>query len=205
MGLVLRLLIFGLLGIFLGGISALWMGGMVAGGPRIGNSINVDGWRTDWSIGSENANPYVRARVARNGLMGLRKEEAVYFIKMTDDEGKRLREACTYRVSGGGLPANWWSITLYDGDNRLPMNTDEKLSFDQTQAEFTFEDPTEAWWFQVKASEPDDLLMPWVSSKAGGEFDLTLRLYQPSEALLADPEATLAPPKVDRIRCEEGE
>lgn len=193
------------LGIVLGGLSALWMGGMLPGSPRLGNAIDINGWISDWSIGSVNADPYVRARVAKNGLMGLAKEEAVYFMKYTDDAGEPLREACTYRVSSGGaFPADWWSVTLYDSDNRLPMNTYGKLSIDQTQTEYMFESPDE-WWFEVTPTEPDDFMMPWVSSKNAGNFDLTLRLYRPSAALLAAPETTLTPPTVERLSCKEGD
>ena len=182
-----------------GALSALWLGGMISGGPTIGNAVDIDGWRSDWSIGSENADPYVRARVARNGLMGLRKEEAVYFLKTRDDQGDRLSEDCVYTVSGRNYPANWWSITLYDADNRLPMNDDQRLSFDQTQAEAIY--GQEAWRFQVSAAVPEDTDTPWVSSSAAGNFDLTLRLYQPSATLLNGPETALTPPRIERVSC----
>lgn len=202
MHLFFRLFIVAVLGIVIGALSALWFGGMVSGGPRIGNAIEIDGWQSDWSIGSENADPYVRARVARHGLMGLRKEEAVYFLKTHDDGGTRLTEDCTYRVSGGTYPAQWWSITLYDGDNRLPMNNDQRLSFDQTQAATTFPADGQSWEFQVSAQAPENAAMPWVSSRAGGAFDLTLRLYQPNDALLRDPGSALTPPRVELVSCQ---
>lgn len=204
MGLFFRLVIFAVLGVLVGALTALWFGGLIPGGPRIGNAIEIDNWRSDWSIGSESADSYVRARVARNGLMGLRKEEAVYFLTTEDVDGNRLSDACTYRISGGALPARWWSITLYDADNRLPMNVDGRLSFDQTQAEDIFEDASRAWEVQVSATPPEEIGMPGISSREGGEFDLTLRLYQPSDALLANPEATLVPPQIERLTCQEG-
>lgn len=204
MGLFFRLVIFAVLGVLVGALTALWFGGLISGGPRIGNAIEIDNWRSDWSIGSERADPYVRARVARNGLMGLRKEEAVYFLTTEDVDGNRLSDACTYRISGGALPARWWSITLYDAGNRLPMNEDGRLSFDQTQAEEIFEDASRAWEVQVSATPPEEIGMPEISSREGGEFDLTLRLYQPSDALLANPEATLVPPQIERLTCQEG-
>lgn len=204
MGLFIRLVIFAVLGVLVGALSALWFGGLISGGPRIGNAIEVDNWRSDWSIGSENADPYVRARVARNGLMGLRKEEAVYFLTTADEDGNRLSDTCTYKLTGGAMPAEWWSITLYDGDNRLPMNEDGRLSFDQTQAEDIFEDASRAWEVQVSATPPEEIGMPGISSRAGGEFDLTLRLYQPSGALLENPETTLVPPRIERLNCQDG-
>ncbi|MEO0450234.1 MAG: DUF1214 domain-containing protein [Pseudomonadota bacterium] len=198
---VIRMIVAIIFGANLGALTALWFGGMISGGPRIGNAIDVDNWKSDWSIGSENANPYVRARVARNGLMGLRKEEAVYFLKTEDDDGETLTEACTYRVSGGTYPAQWWSITLYDSENRLPMNEDGRLSYDRTQAERGTNGQTQSWAFQVSAKAPDTDEIPWVSSKSGGNFDLTLRLYQPSDALLEDPGGTLVPPRIERLFC----
>ena len=191
------------LGALIGGMSALWMGGIMPGSPKLGNALEINGWVSDWSIGSKSANPYVRARVARNGLLGLAKEEAVYFIKREDDDGARLREACIYRVSGGNFPADWWSITLYDNKNRLPMNSDEKLSLDQTQTDLAF-DIGDQWWFNVAAKAPDDHTALWVSSRGAEEFDLTLRLYRPSDSLLATPENVLVPPSVERLSCAEG-
>lgn len=204
MQVVIRLIVAIIFGLNLGALTALWFGGMIDGGPKIGKAIDADGWRSDWSIGSENANPYVRARVARNGLMGLRKEEAVYFIKTEDDDGARLREDCTYLVNGATFPATWWSITLYDGANYLPMNEDAALSFDQTQAEAIAVAGGQDWSFQVSATAPSDADLAWVSSKSGGEFDLMLRLYQPSAELLDDPLAALVPPRIERLTCGEG-
>lgn len=189
-------------GLNFGALTALWFGGIISGGPTIGNAMEIDGWRSDWSIGSANADPYVRARVARNGLMGLRKEEAVYFLKMRDDDGKALREDCTYRISGDRFPATWWSITLYDGDSRLPMNDDQRLSYDQTKATARY--GADPWNFTVSAKAPDGADAPWVSSRAGDQFDLTLRLYEPEDTLLADPKATLRPPRVERVSCGGG-
>ena len=198
---IIRLIVAIIFGANFGALSALWLGGMISGGPRIGNAINIDDWRSDWSIGSENADPYVRARVARNGLMGLRKEEAVYFLKTEDDSGEALSEACTYRVQGGQFPAAWWSITLYDAGNKLPMNDDGRLSFDQSQAQSLYGADESDWSFIVSAKAPDTENTAWVSSRAGGSFDLTLRLYQPSADLLEDPGAALRPPKIERLSC----
>lgn len=203
MQMVIRLIVAVIFGANFGALTALWFGGMISGGPRIGNAIDVDNWQSDWSIGSETANPYVRALVARNGLLGMRKEEAVYFLRTVDEEGTPLSEACTYRVSGGAIPAGWWSITLYDSESRLPMNEDAHLSFDKTQAEQLNDSADPAWAFQVSAAAPTDDAA-WVSSKAGGSFDLTLRLYQPDKALLDDPAAALTPPSIERLSCDTG-
>lgn len=191
-----------ILGAALGLLSALWIGGMLPGSPRLGGTVEIDGWTSDWSIGSEAADTYVRARIARHGLLALRKEEAVYFSRAHDDDGERLREDCVYRVSGGAFPADWWSVTLYDGDNRLPMNADGQLSFDKTQVA-SFFGGDEMWLFDVRADGAGFEDLPWVSSKNAGVFDLTLRLYRPSDALLSAPETALTMPAVTKLECDE--
>ena len=42
----------------------------------------------------------------------------------------------------------------------------------------------------------------WISSRSAGTFDLTLRLYMPDAALLADPGTALDPPRLARLSCE---
>ncbi|MCA8891748.1 MAG: DUF1214 domain-containing protein [Hyphomonas sp.] len=196
---LIPLLIGSVLGLGAGAASALVMSGMVGSGVRLSGGVDASGWQSDWTIGSTAANPWTRARIARHGLLALTKEEAVYFTRATDEDGNPLNEACTYRVSGTAMPALWWSVTLYDGDSRLPHNTDDALSYDLTEA--AAEGSAEAWAFTVSTIQPDD--GGWVSSRAAGNFDLTLRLYKPSPALLADPEATLPPPKIERVSCGE--
>ena len=203
MQVVIRLIVAVIFGANFGALTALWFGGVISGGPSIGNAIDINDWQSDWSIGSENANPYIRARVARNGLLGLRKEEAVYFLKTVDESGEPLSEACTYRVSGGALPAGWWSITLYDAESRLPMNEDQHLSFDQTQAQLFNGGGDGNWAFQVSSTAPQEDVA-WVSSKSAGNFDLTLRLYQPDQSLLDEPSSALSPPSIERLSCDTG-
>ena len=160
-------------------------------------NVEISGWRSDFAIGSEAANPYVRARVARHGLLALAKSEAVYFTRTTDDAGRRLHEACTYRVTGGAMPAKWWSITLYDRTSMLPLNDDAALSVDATSI---VSDGT-TWTATVSPERPSDA-ENWISSRNAEKFDLMLRLYVPQEALLTEPEATLSPPSIKRLSCK---
>lgn len=196
---IISLLIGAVLGIAAGALAAFFAAGMLGSGKGMGNAISVSGWNSDWTTGSAAANPWTKARIARHGLLALTKEEAVYFTRTTDEDGQRLREACTYRVSGGEMPALWWSVTLYDGQSYLPRNKDRALSFDQTKAEATGEGGS--WSFTVAAEGPET--GNWVSSKEAGNFDLTLRLYKPSATLLETPQTALPAPKVERLSCGE--
>lgn len=183
-----------------GAATALMAAGMAGSSLNISQAVRAGQWTSDWSIGSEAANPWTRARVARHGLLALRKEEAVYFTTNTDSDGRRLHETCSYEVSGSRMPGSWWSVTLYDATSYLPRNTDNALSFDRTKAEAL--GMHEEWRFTISSDLPDR--SAGISSRAGGAFDLTLRIYKPSEAFLADPETILQPPLVRRLACSEG-
>jgi hypothetical protein len=193
-----------LVGLFLGALlglgTALAAAGIIGPGARLGGAVDVSGWTSDWTIGSEAANPWTRARVARHGLLALTKDEAVYFTRNTDDAGDRLAESCDYRVRGAAMPAQWWSITLYNSESYLPDNTDNALSYDLTDAA-SAGDPAD-WFFDVSAS-PSGSGSGWVSSRAGGSFDLTLRLYKPDADFIADPERVLQAPSIEKLGCRE--
>ncbi|MEP1420697.1 MAG: DUF1214 domain-containing protein [Erythrobacter sp.] len=187
-----------IIGLIAGPASALYMAGLWPGtNPLNFGDIEIDGWRSDFAIGSEAADPYTRARVARHGLLGLAKSEAVYFTRTTDSDGEPLREACDYRITGGPMPADWWSITLYNGESFLPDNTDAALSVDATQV-----DVDDGPWKAIASPNRPVDGTAWISSKAAKTFDLTLRLYVPSDALLDAPKDTLTPPRVERMSCE---
>lgn len=187
-----------LAGLALGLGSALWMAGLWPPGRNMAfGDVDVGGWRSDFAIGSRSADPYTRARVARHGLLALAKSEAVYFTRTTDDSGASFREECSYRLTGGPMPTGWWSVTLYDGRSMLPLNDDGAPSINAGSI-------GAGKWSAVIAPQRPAGGEAWISSRHGGNFDLTLRLYMPAPALLAQPEKALDPPRVVRLSCEGG-
>ncbi|MEO1047437.1 MAG: DUF1214 domain-containing protein [Pseudomonadota bacterium] len=189
-----------ILGAALGVASALYLAGLWPGmKPLDFGNVEVDGWRSDFAIGSEAADPYTRARVARHGLLALAKSEAVYFTRTTDADGEPLREECDYSLSGGAMPAQWWSITLYNAESYLPNNSDDALSVDATSVS----SETEEWDALISSDRPAAGIN-WLSSRNAGKFDLTLRLYVPDEALFDNPATVFTPPIVERLTCKGG-
>ncbi len=181
-------------GIAVGSFSALAMAGLIPGvGGLASNTTSLDGWNADFTVGSTAADPYTRAWVARHGLLALARSEAIYFTRNTDNQGRRLREECRYRLSGGTMPAQWWSVTLYDANSRLPMNEDDALSLDANRA------GEGTWSAMIAPDAPDE--EAWISSRNAGEFDLTLRLYVPASGLIDGPARLLVPPRIERLQC----
>ncbi|MDN3646404.1 DUF1214 domain-containing protein [Pontixanthobacter aestiaquae] len=193
---------FAIIGIGIGGYSALAMAGLLPGDRRTGGSIEIKKWYGDFAMGSEDASPYFRARIARHGLLALANTEAVYFTRTVDDSGRPFTEGCSYLLSGGTMPAQWWSVTLYDAENFLPDNTDNALSFDASRAEAQGND-NGAWSAIISAEQPGED-GGWISSKAAGNFDLTFRLYVPDDGVLEQPEEMIEAPSVERLACAGG-
>ncbi|MEN9718983.1 MAG: hypothetical protein RIQ99_1861, partial [Pseudomonadota bacterium] len=115
-------------GLLVGAGSGWWA--MAHAGAR---GYEHNGWVGSTVAGSVDADPWTRAQVAVRGLLALTKSQAIYLTTHVDETGAPLREGCRYRVSGGAMPARWWSVTVYADDNYLPLNADDALSFDATE------------------------------------------------------------------------
>ena len=177
-------------GLVLGGAAAL----ALTFGPTELGGTQVGSWHTNRHIGSTDASPLIRAVIARRGLLALRQTETIYFSSDHDSEGRAFDEACTYRLTVDAAPqARWWSVTLYAQDEFLAVNGEEAHSL---TADDAIRFPAEAIISQGQTRSPAHR----ISSRNAGDFNLTLRLYQPDEALVED--ATLADlPRVERISC----
>ena len=156
---------------------------------------SYSGWYGSKVTGSKDAGPWLRARVAVSGLLALTRDQAIYFTRKTDDAGAPLRQQCRYQVSGGPLPGRWWSVTVYAADNYLPMNSNDALSFDATEVKL---DANGQWIAVLSDARPQS--GAWASARNAGNFDITLRIYQPTAQVQADYNA-IAMPKVTRLDC----
>ncbi|MEM1140204.1 MAG: DUF1214 domain-containing protein [Pseudomonadota bacterium] len=147
-----------------------------------------DQWRHNLVIGTQSANPYDKAVAARQGLVYLPQEDALYFSTEVDITGDPLTGACRYRVTGANLPSDWWSISAYDGSGQLMANEDERYSVtlgDVPPGNFTF----------ILAGAPQPEL--WLPVETGQPFSLVLRLYGP------EPEFSNKPGEINLPRIEE--
>jgi hypothetical protein len=188
-------LVCGLLGLAIGTGSAL----ALSGGALSAGNIMVGRWSSDPNVGARAANPWLRARIARVGLLGLTKSETMYFDRTTDEAGNPLRDTCVYRLSGVAMPTRWWSMTIYGSDEFLPRNEDGASSIDATRALVA----GQTTWEGTLSHYQYVLDKPWLSSKGAGTFSVTLRLYNPSTT---DPRELrqMSFPKIELKSCENG-
>ncbi|MGE0045562.1 MAG: DUF1214 domain-containing protein [Hyphomonadaceae bacterium] len=185
-----------LLGVLLGAGSAL---AVLGSGGRFGNE-QVGQWTYNRLAGSNAADLYTRAIVARVGLLALSQRETIYFNLNRDELGHPLRAACRYSLTGGALPARWWSITLYAADHYLARNSDNAHSIDASRVGAGGDG---AW--TAYAGPTRDAARNWISTRGAGDgFSLTLRLYNPDDQAREQAhELTL--PSLRAVTCEDGQ
>jgi len=182
--------------------SALTLSGLVSDRIRLGEIVEIDGWRSNWSIGTEAVDPYTKAWIARFGLFALRREEAVYFYTTVDAAGQPLDEECVYALDVDEQPGSWWSVTVYDGEGYLPKNADGRLSFDATKAE-----ELQSRRVVLSAEMPEAGAETgedngyWISTRNAGAFDVTLRVYQPTPVAIENPAQAFVLPPIERLSC----
>ena len=161
----------------------------------LGTVERVGGWTTATGIGTRQANPYLRAWVARHGIWALPREEAMYFSAETDAAGRALRADCTYRLTGGPAPARWWSVTAYRDDFWM-ANAHHRYSLTSVNLPIG-EDGS---WRAVLGPEAPDAGAWLPMDGQSGRVALVLRLYRPEPAAVADPRA-VTPPAIERVEC----
>lgn len=150
--------------------------------PGPGKESLVDGgpWRFSRKVGRPAASPLERARLALSGPLGLSASEAVYFIARTDEDGRLLRSACHYMISGERIDSRWWSLTVYDALTfRYVSGHDGRASWASVAPPLAGGGP----WTITVGPEPGNA--PWISSRnePPGPLELLLRVYGPSKAL----------------------
>ncbi|CAG0994763.1 MAG: DUF1214 domain-containing protein [Rhizobiaceae bacterium] len=94
-----------------GGTASVWY--VLRAQDGIG-ALTVGDWTAFPSIGTPAADPYARARIARDGILPLGRAEGLAFIAERDSAGNRLRRDCDYRVEGATPTARFWTLVAAD-------------------------------------------------------------------------------------------
>ena len=144
---------------------------------------NSDSWITTKGVGSREADPILRALISQVGIFANSSDMAVYFSGYTRSPLKRLRGGTHYRIEGSNnIPATWWSLTLYDADQFLFANAENRYSFTNFNVK-----TDRAGYFEIDVSpERPQGSQNWLPSPSEGGFTLFLRVYEPGAALRGD-------------------
>ncbi len=151
-------------------------------------------WATARTYGTKDADALTRAQVALSGLLALPAKEAMYFTAWTDSAGRPLEGRCTYLIRGQAFAARWWTITLYRGEGWLVPNSANRWSVGNLPVDRA------GRWSAILSPRSQHISSNWLPTGNVDRFDLTLRLYHPSDAILAYPEKAELP-ALERTAC----
>lgn len=153
-------------------------------------------WRTYPKRGTEDADPYSKARMAREGIIPLGAAEGAQFIATTDSSGGQLQLDCAYRIEGKIPAARYW--TLYPADkNDAPVRSSLSGAFNGLQSRQVLRDSVGNAVIQIG---PAPLAGNWIPTSGAGPMILVLTLYDSAiTSDLADGEVEL--PRIEREGC----
>jgi len=141
---------------------------------------NGDSWMTARGIGSQDADPTLKAIIAIIGIFANSKEEAIYLQAYQGCPLYKMKGNRHYKIEGNvNLPANWWSITLYNQDEFLFDNPDHRYSFTNFNVKT---DDKGNFTIDVAPRKPEGATN-WLPSPPSGPISLTFRIYEPEKSI----------------------
>ncbi|TKT81219.1 DUF1214 domain-containing protein [Aquamicrobium sp. LC103] len=81
-------------------------------------TINVGNWTAFPKMGTNDADPYSKARFAREADLALGQAEGIAFTARRDSGGQLLRADCAYSVEGTFPAARFWTLYAQDLDHK---------------------------------------------------------------------------------------
>jgi hypothetical protein len=167
--------------------------------------FNPNGWMAARNIGSVDTHTLTRAFIANIGLFANSQSEAIYLQAYTDKPFdlanifagqpiRRLEGGKHYRIRGTDIPSAWWSITLYGADDYLFANTENRHAW---RSDELVREADGSFVIDVAPERPAGS-RHWLPSPDRGQVSLTLRVYHPDAAVVANLD-TYALPRLERV------
>jgi hypothetical protein len=145
------------------------------------NEIKLGAWTTNRLAGSSAANALTRARIATHGILAMHRKETIYFFASQDDLGNPLDPDHDWEIRGRGFDCRWWSFTLYDEEDQLIESPSRRYSVHSDNVA-----PEADGSYRIVISRADPGVANWLAAGNARKLMVTIRLYNPSQAVLDD-------------------
>ncbi|NLR94408.1 DUF1254 domain-containing protein [Flammeovirga agarivorans] len=138
-------------------------------------------------LGEYGTNYALRAYVTKIGFGANTAEDAIYPNAAIDVEGNKFNGSNQYilHFDADKLPPvkGFWSITMYNKEGFLVDNTIDRYNLsNKKELQYNEDGSLDIY---IQATAPEGMESNWLpSTTAGVEFELTFRMYWPSEAIL---------------------
>lgn len=173
------------------GIASAWQ---AVESARPFDTIRIGVWEARPTAGTEEADPYSRAWLARTGELPLGSGEGLQLVAVHDENGATLQGNCTIRLAGRTPPARLWTVAIEgaEGDTLPGRPNSRALGSDSI---LRSQDGT----FTIHLA-PEPRPGNWLSSQHSGPIRLVIRLYD-TTARTVTGVTTFAMPEVNSDGC----
>lgn len=158
-------------------------------------TVRAGPWEAWPKSGTEDADPYARASLARAGELPLEAADGLAFVASTDDAGAALDGRCDIRLSGSLPQARFWTLTVTDPRGRLIDNAANRYGFTSAEAVWNADGTLDI------ALGPRARPGNWLPTGARDRIVLTLRLYDAPVGLANRASDAPEMPKLVTERC----
>jgi len=159
-------------------------------------AIEIGPWVASPEIGTAEADPYARARYAREGELALGQAEGVEFRATADSSGERLNLRCCYRLEGATPPARYWTLYATD-ENKQPLEGIGSRRPATSSLGILRQTDNSSFTITV-GSEP--AAGNWMPVTGAGSMQLVLTLYDTPLANRSDVSDSVLP-SIRRVAC----
>ncbi|MBS7542028.1 DUF1214 domain-containing protein [Ancylobacter oerskovii] len=174
------------------GLGLTWFATANGYGPGL---VRAGAWKAWPKAGTEEADPYARAALARAGELPLELADGLAFVAVTDDAGRPLDGRCDIRLSGTVPQARFWTLTLTDRDGNLVDNAADRHGFTSTEVVWNRDGMVDV------VLGPRARAGNWLPTGARDRLALTLRLYDAPVGLASRTSDAPEMPKLITERC----
>lgn len=174
------------------GLGLTWITTVDGYGPAL---VQAGAWKAWPKAGTEDADPYARAALARAGQLPLELADGLAFVAVADDAGKPLDGRCELRLSGTVPQARFWTLTLTDADGKLAENAADRHGFTSTEVVWNRDGTLDI------ALGPRARAGNWLPTGARDRLMLTLRLYDAPVGLASRTSEAPDMPRLVTERC----
>lgn len=151
------------------------------------DEVRFGAWTTNTLAGSSAANALTRARIAIHAILAMHRQETIYFFARQDDRGDLLDPERDWEITGRGFDCRWWSFTLYNENDGLIESLSRRYSVHRDNVKLA---PDGSYRIVISRGNPGT---NWLASGNARRLTLTLRLYNPSQAVLDDVSRVVLP------------
>ncbi|MBS3648162.1 DUF1214 domain-containing protein [Pseudaminobacter sp. 19-2017] len=152
-----------------GGAASVWYALQAQEG--IG-AVTIGRWTTYPELGTPDANPYLRARVARDGLLALGRTEGLSFVSERDTRGRLIQRRCRYTIRGTLPPARLWTVHAAD-TGMAPISSAGRLGNSLNSQNVLYDDANSVAIAVGRNPAPGN----WLPVSGDGRMLLVLTLY----------------------------